>query len=742
MQSLLNHIKFLTPIQTIEKLDGYGSENFKISLQDETVFLVKIYPQSELHKIEEEKRLLASIRKHCTFSLPEDIGDIEIEPLHEPCFIRILKFMEGQPLEDAHVSDNLLAQLGKAAGALVAALHKEQSYYTKANEHDWNLRDALRNKTKIPFIKDAADRKIIAHYFTQFEQEFLPDMQQLRMGIIHGDLNEANIIVRDSVFNGFIDFGDISYAPVVSELAILLTYTMMMFPETAFEKATVIIQNFQSSFPLNEKELQYLPLLIATRLCVSVCNSAEAKAQSKDTSYVLVSEQAAWTMLRKWAATNPLALLQQLLPSTVVNNTQQRILERRIRVAAPSLSLSYSQPIHMSSALFQYMFAAEGTSYLDAYNNIPHVGHCHPKVVEAAVQQMRKLNTNTRYLYDVYVDYSEKLLGLFPDSLNKALLVNSGSEASDLATRIARTVTGKKSMLVMEWGYHGNTQNGIHISSYKFDRKGGKGPSDWIVKLPLPKAFKGTKNTALEYFEEAIQIIEEQEALGHEFAALITEPISGCGGQVPLIEGYLPLLANYLKQKGILLIIDEVQTGFGRLGHYFWGFEMHGVLPDMVVLGKPIANGHPMGAVVTNDLITAAFKNGMEFFSSFGGNPVSCSIGNAVIDVLVEEQLQQNAATVGDYWIAESKKLAQQFPLLANVRGSGLFVGIECLDEKGKENTLLADQLKNGLKEHCILASTDGPLDNVLKMKPPLCLTKTNVDQFNQALYTLLKKHC
>ena len=319
------------------------------------------------------------------------------------------------------------------------------------------------------------------------------------------------------------------------------------------------------------------------------------------------------------------------------------------------------------------------------------------------------------------------------------MLVNSGSEASDLATRVARTVSERQGIAVMEWSYHGNTQNGIYISSYKFDRKGGKGPADWVLRLPLPKAYQGKYQTAAAYVEEAKQMIEAFESKGTKLGAFIAEPISGCGGQVPLIEGYLQLLVPYLKQKGVIVIIDEVQTGFGRLGHWFWGFEMHGIVPDMVVLGKPIGNGFPMGAVVTTSAITDAFNNGMEFFSSFGGNPVSCEVGNAVINIIRNESLQQNAAAVGDYWIEQLKILSKQYPLLGDVRGSGLFLGVECIDENKKENTQLAQVIKNKLKDAYILASTDGPLDNVLKMKPPLCLTKNNVDQFMNAMHTIMK---
>ncbi len=739
---ILQFINFTSPINSVKPLDGYGSTNYKVSLANGEDYLVKIYKAEESKLIKEEERIISFLKKKISINLPVTVPFPIASGVPASVYIRVSKFIEGTALTKELATDALIADLALTAAELLTQLQEIDSDIIKAHEHDWNLRDTLRNKPKAEFITNPAEKKIVQHYFSVFENDVLPGFGKLRKSVLHGDLNEANIIVNNAAVNGFIDFGDISYAPAICELAVLLTYIMMMFPEDCFDKAKIIIGNFQQKFPLTREELELLPMLIATRLTVSVCKSAEAKANNAGTDYILISEKPAWKLLQKWISINPILIINRFkqyagLPVDIVDDEKK--LERRKKTAAPGLSLSYPKPIHMSAALFQYMYDAQGGTYLDAYNNIPHVGHSHPAIVEAAVKQMRLLNTNTRYLYDIYVDYTENLLSLFPDNLDKAMLVNSGSEASDLASRIARTVTGKQGMAVLEWSYHGNTQNGINISSYKFDRKGGTGASENILRLPLPKAYNGRYATAADYFSEAKKCIEAFENKGTELAGFIAEPISGCGGQVPLMDGYLALLVPYLKQKGIIVIIDEVQTGFGRLGKWYWGFEMHNIIPDMVVLGKPIANGHPMGAVVTSAAITTAFNNGMEFFSSFGGNPVSCQIGNAVIKTIRQEGLQQNAFETGTYWMQQLNNLKKQFPLLGDVRGAGLFVGVECIDEQGKENTLLAQHIKNELKNDYILASTDGPLDNTLKMKPPLCFTKQNADRFIDSMHKILK---
>jgi 4-aminobutyrate aminotransferase-like enzyme len=389
----------------------------------------------------------------------------------------------------------------------------------------------------------------------------------------------------------------------------------------------------------------------------------------------------------------------------------------------------------MERGAFQYMFDRKGNTYLDCVNNIMHVGHCHPRVVEAGQQQMAKLNTNTRYLYDALSQYAEKLLGKFPTTLNKIFFVNSGSAASDLAIRLARNYTNKNELIVLDYGYHGNTTVGIEISPYKFKGRGGKGPAPHIHIAELPGYGLTSGYPEKDLYDTIDRFLE------YPIAAFIGEPIVGCGGQVMLSEKYVRTIYDKVRKNGGVCIADEVQTGFGRVGSYFWAYELYHVTPDIVVLGKPMGNGHPIGAVVTTDAITRSFENGMEFFSSFGGNPVSCTIGNAVLEVIESESLQENALRMGQKIMEGFKEIRKENTMISDVRGSGLFIGVELTrdDRTSAPATEAARKIINLMKERGILLSTDGPDNNVIKIKPPICFNGNNADQLLTEFRNVLK---
>jgi 4-aminobutyrate aminotransferase-like enzyme/Ser/Thr protein kinase RdoA (MazF antagonist) len=408
-----------------------------------------------------------------------------------------------------------------------------------------------------------------------------------------------------------------------------------------------------------------------------------------------------------------------------------------------SLSLQYDVPIKMVRGNGPYLINQFGRCYLDTVNNVAHVGHEHPRVVKAGQQQMALLNTNSRYLHENINTLALELLETLPKEISVLHFVNSGSEANELAIRMVKAFTGERDIIASEVGYHGNTNMCIDISSYKFDGKGGQGAPEHTHIFPLPDAFRGKyrgENTGLLYAKEVQKQIEVVHKKGRGVGALIVEPIISCGGQIELPKGFLKQAYQNIRKAGGLCISDEVQVGCGRMGKTFWGFQLHDVLPDIVTIGKPLGNGHPLAAVACTPEVAEKFANGMEYFNTFGGNPVSCSIGTEVLRVVKEEGLQRNALQVGNYLKSELKRLATKFPILGDIRGQGLFLGIELVDSTLKPLAAQTDYLVNRMKDHGILMSTDGPDHNVLKIKPPMVFTKENAEEVLYYLERILQE--
>ena len=423
------------------------------------------------------------------------------------------------------------------------------------------------------------------------------------------------------------------------------------------------------------------------------------------------------------------------------------LLERRRDTLPANLSVSYQHPLHIVRGFGSYLYDADARRYLDTVNNVAHVGHEHPRVVRAGQRQMAVLNTNTRYLHTAILEFSEALRATLPPPLEVIFLVNSGSEANELAMRLARTYTHQRDMLVVEVGYHGNTNACVEVSAYKFNGPGGKGAPSHVHVLPMPDVYRGIyrgtnpENGRL-YAAHLNEKITALQAQGIGPAAFLCESVISCGGQVPLPPGYWKEAYAIARAAGAVCIADEVQTGFGRAGDHFWAFEAQGVVPDIVTMGKPVGNGHPIGAVATTRAIADAFHNGMEYFNTFGGNPVSCGIGLEVLRVIREEDLQENARVTGAYLSAGLKSLQEKFSIIGDVRGPGLFCGFELVHdpESLKPAARQASYLSNRMRELGILMSTDGPFHNVMKIKPPMVFGLREADFFLETLARVLRE--
>ena len=735
----------------IKKLNGYENENYLVKTA-KTTLIAKTYSYSRknMQASLAETDLLLFLQKN-NHKTPRPIHFLDgsyvkkVQIDGEEKVLRLLSFLEGDFLGDITPKKTFYIDLGVFLANINKSLINIENTSLLYKKHEWDLQYLNLNKKYISDIKSPQKRRLVKYFFNKINEKLSLAKETLRKSVIHGDANEWNVLVAENNVCGLIDFGDSSYSYLINEVSTAMVYSCYD-KDNGIQNALLVLKGYHSVFPILENEIPYLYYLMAAKMCISVCKAANSRKIDPQNSYALSSEINAWKMLEILLCKSPLKVENQFRKELgypqVTPPLVGSIVKKRKRFMGLNLSLSYKRPIYMSSSAFQYMFDVYGNTFLDAYNNIPHVGHCHPEVVNAGIKQMTNLNTNTRYLYDNLTEYADKLLSKFPDSLSKVYFVNSGSAASDLAIRMARAHTKKENLLVIENGYHGNTQLGIDISDYKFNNKKGQGQKKDIFKVDMPDSYRGKyseygSDSGKKYAKDVINKINK---IKGGLAAFIAEPIIGCGGQVVLPKDYLKIIYPEIRRQGGVCISDEVQTGFGRLGKWFWGFEMHEVCPDIVILGKPMGNGHPIGAVICTEEISASFSKGVEFFSSFGGNPVSCAIGLAVLDVIEKENLQKNAREVGEYYKERLNYLKSKFECIGDVRGEGLFLGVEIIGTKKSPNRSLAQEIKNSLRDKNILLSTDGPFDNVIKTKPPLVFNKENVDRVVLSLERFLSQ--
>ncbi|MFG1413208.1 aspartate aminotransferase family protein [Xanthobacter sp. VTT E-85241] len=410
------------------------------------------------------------------------------------------------------------------------------------------------------------------------------------------------------------------------------------------------------------------------------------------------------------------------------------LVERRKRSFGASSVLFYQQPLHVVSASGATIRTADGADYLDLYNNVPSVGHCHPKVVEAVQKQVALLNCHTRYLFDNVHDYAERLLATFPVALSNLALTCTGSESNDLALRIVAMATGGTGFIVTKTAYHGNTTAVTEVSpsSYKVGA-----PPKYVrtVPAPDPRVFPGDLGAG---FAQAVRAaIAALEADGIKFAGLLVDTIFSSDGVFADPKGFLKEAVEVVHAAGGLFIADEVQPGFGRTGSGMWGFARHGLVPDVVTMGKPMGNGIPMGGVVTRPELLKGYCDAFGYFNTFGGNPVAAAAGLAVLEVIEQEGLIAHAAMVGRHITERLKAARARCPALGMVRGAGLYLGVDIVDGE-KADAAGATALINALREKRILIGAAGPLGNVLKVRPPLCLSLEQADRFVDAVEAIL----
>ncbi len=661
--------------------------------------------------------------------------------------IRLLSWIPGVALGTvAHRPPALLEDLGARIAELDSALEGFDHRAVHRDFH-WDLANAPALVRELsPLVSDSGLRALVQRVAASVTNRDAGRLSRVRRAAVHNDPNDYNVLVEEQphlagwAVTGILDFGDMVHSYATSDAAIAAAYALLGQADP-LGSAVSVVRGYQRVRRLTDDEIDTLPGLIALRLCASVCIAARQQRQRPNDPYLAVSQGPIAETLPRFAAVDP-ATIAEAFRRAASPNAADTLASRR-RVIGPNLSVAYSRPVKIVRGWMQYLYDESGRRYLDAYNNVPHVGHCHPRVVDAASRQLRTLNTNTRYLHDALPALAERLTATLPGPLRVCYFVNSGSEANELALRLARAHTGRRDMIVLDGAYHGNTTTLVEISPYKFNGRGGAGAPPWVHVVPVPDTYRGEfrgQDAGVRFARAVDEAIAGMADAGAAPCAFIAESAPSVAGQVVLPDGYLRAVYASVRKAGGVCIADEVQTAYGRMGTSFYAFEPQHVIPDIVVLGKPIGNGYPLGAVVTSAEIARSFDNGMEFFSTFGGSTVACAVGLAVLDVVEQEGLQRHAHSVGDVLIDQLHGLAERHPLVGDVRGRGLFLGGELVrDRETREPaTPEAARVADMMRDRGVLLGTEGPFANVLKIRPPMPFTAADAELLVSTLDSVL----
>ncbi len=475
---------------------GYGSLNYKI-ISNNKSFLLKKYSLSRrnLNFVKSENKIIHLLNKKIKKVFPQIILNINKEELtivkKEKAIYRILSFIEGKFLSESKHSYNLFSNFGKILGKINKELLKLEDETIESRKIEWDIKNLNWNRKYLEYIEDVETKKLVEYFLLQFNENVFPNDCNLRRSIIHNDANDWNILVNKDNIIGVIDFGDMVKTYLINEVAIALSY-ILIEKEDIMKWIIKFLKPYNKSIKLKSIEIDLLYYLIPARLCTTLLKSSFHEKEDPSDKYITISKKGATDLLKKWITINPV-LLQDRIKKELNISIKKRasnldLIKERKKYLSKAYSLSYNSPIQINKAAFQYMYDTIGNTYLDAYNNVPLVGHEHPRITKSAQKQIAKLNTNTRYLYSNLSEYSKLLLKKFPKKFKKVFYVNSGSAASDLAIRIAKTHTKSKNIAVLEQGYHGNTSRGINISHYKYSGKGGHKKKKNIIELPIPNS--------------------------------------------------------------------------------------------------------------------------------------------------------------------------------------------------------------------------------------------------------------
>lgn len=747
---------------TWRRLGGEREQNYRLVTADGDQFVVKIAsldePTDSLEFQIEALQHVATVdpgfpvprvKRTLQGALMGSIAD-EAGHLH---VLRVLTFLPGQTLLDQiHASGNSLGAdhlmaLGEMSGRLARAL---QGFYGRGAPKDmpWNLKNSplLVDQLHVHFperVKPAALALLPAMSKVMSEE-----MPKLRAQVIYNDFHESNVLAQfDPAFgvHGIIDFGDMVYGPVAQDLAVTIASLIHWTPDPVFA-ATCLARGYQRFMPLEANDLAVLRQFVLARLFLQVgivsyqsaVNGQETELDDLQSLYV--------EAIMRISEVSDVDFVAGMLPSVVpvpvsvagsAAGPTPALLQHREAVLGKTYTF-YDEPLELVRGRGSKVYDASGKEYLDCYNNVANLGHCHPYVVEALTRQASTLNTNSRYLHPEIVRLGERLSATLPSHLDTWIFTCTGSEANDLAVRMARAVTGKEGIVVTENSYHGNTSVSAPLSLIDYDPKD---KPDWIATVPAPNLYRGpyredVADAGAKYAGHVDTAAHLLANTGPGFAGLLIDSIFDANGALVPPPDYLPSAYAAAKRHGAITIADEVQMGFARSGTHMWGFQAFGVEPDIVTMGKPMGNGHPIAALVTRREIAALLQSNGGYFNTFGANTVSAVVGNACLDVLWGEDLQGNAHRSGAALMAGLNDLQQRHEMVGHIQGRGLFLGVELVTDRSTRAPakLAARWVRERMKASGVLVSSTGPFGNIIKIRPPLVFSQADAAMCLQAL--------
>ena len=666
--------------------------------------------------------------------------------------VYLLTYLDGALLSESGSATD--AVFRRRLGAFMAAVDVSlRGYFHPAavQQHPWNFETCLRLQPLAVHIRDEQDRSEIDEVFEYMRDPVIPRLRTLRHQVIHQDAHDDNILVdakNPTAIAGLIDFGDLLHGTLIAEIAVAGD-GVSHGGDDVVTPVCEVVAAFDAVLPLDDDEIDLVFDLMRARNAMTATIAAARSALTPDQPAHIDSPLRFVEHLRALNGVGRAEFSRRLRAAcrfpvrcpespdeAPAREHEDALIQSRQSLMGRKATHFYDRPMHFERASGPWLYATDGRRYLDCYNNVPQVGHCHPHVVRAISRQAAVLNTNTRYLYSSAIEYAERLTGTLAPHLSACVFVNSGSEANDVAWQMAKLVTGKTGAIIMEDAYHGVTDV---IRQFSPGRPGAELPA-FLRGLIVPDPYRGPyregdAGLVERYAADADRAIAELQDSGHGTAAFMIDSAL-CSSGVPNVpDGYMRAVEARIRAAGGLMICDEVQSGFGRMGQW-WGHELHGVRADIVTMGKPVGNGHPLGVVVTTDEILNLFIDKTRLFSTFGGNTVACAAGNAVLDVIEQEDLIENGRNIGQYLRQQIGRLAGRHEIIGDVRGHGMVSGVEFVIDRTTRMpaTRQTARLLELMRQRQVLVGSEGRDANILKLRPALVFRKRHVDRFIDAL--------